>query len=434
LNNPVLIGGKLLQRFSQVRERTLELAAPLSEADMTIQGAEFASPGKWHLAHTTWFFEEFFLKSFPGYSKKSELYHFFFNSYYEAVGARQQQGLRGLITRPSLAEVIEYRHAIDDDVMSTLANGVCPEMEAIIELGLQHEQQHQELFLTDILYNLSLNPMCPAYREAHPSRKKTPPASFSPQPIAMVAFPGGLESIGHDGDGFGFDNEFPRHQVYLPPYQLSSHLVTNADWIAFIKDGGYRNPLLWLSDGWKTAQAEGWQMPLYWIEQDCYKTMTLEGLQEIDLNAPVSHISYFEADAFARWAGKRLPTEAEWEMAARTQKITGNFADNETYRPACIDDAYEPEPLKQMYGDVWEWTASAYSAYPGFKPNPGAVGEYNGKFMNGQYVLRGGSCVTPQDHIRATYRNFFYPHQRWQFTGLRLAQDVASGNAPQDTP
>jgi ergothioneine biosynthesis protein EgtB len=433
LNNPVLIGGKLLQRFSRIRERTLELAAPLSEADMTIQGAEFASPGKWHLAHTTWFFEEFFLKYFPGYSKKSELYHFFFNSYYEAVGARQQQGLRGLISRPSLAEVIEYRHAIDDDVMSTLANGVCPEMEAIIELGLQHEQQHQELFLTDILYNLSLNPMCPAYREAHPPRKKTLSASFSPQPNAMVAFPGGLETIGHDGNGFGFDNEFPRHQVYLRPYQLSSHLVTNADWIAFIKDGGYDNPLLWLSDGWKMAQAEGWKMPLYWMEQDCYKAMTLNGLQEIDLNAPVSHISYFEADAFARWAGKRLPTEAEWEMAARGQKVAGNFAENETYRPACINDTSEPEPLKQMYGDVWEWTASPYSAYPGFKPNPGAVGEYNGKFMNGQYVLRGGSCVTPQDHIRGTYRNFFYPHQRWQFTGLRLAQDAASSNN-QDMP
>ncbi len=418
----------MLQRYSGIRQRMLELAEPLSEADMTIQGAEFASPGKWHLAHTTWFFEEFFLKSFPGYSKKSEIYHFFFNSYYEAVGARQQQGLRGLITRPSLAEVIEYRHAIDDDVMSTLANGVCPEMEAIIELGLQHEQQHQELFLTDILYNLSLNPTCPAYRQAGHAHKKAPAAAFSPQPNAMITFPGGLETIGHMGDGFGFDNEFPRHQTYLQPYQLTSHLVTNADWIAFIKDGGYSNPLLWLSDGWKIVRAEGWQMPLYWMGQDGYQAMTLDGLQEVDLNAPVSHISYFEADAFARWAGKRLPTEAEWEVAARGQKIAGNFADNGLYHPA-VSTAQKSGPLKQLYGDVWEWTASPYSPYPGFKPNPGAVGEYNGKFMSGQYVLRGGSCVTPQDHIRATYRNFFYPHQRWQFTGLRLAQDVSDNTA-----
>lgn len=433
MNNPELVGSDLLQRFCNVRQRTLELSYPLSEADMTIQGAEFASPSKWHLAHTTWFFEEFFLKSLPGYSEKSKIYQFFFNSYYEAVGARQQQRSRGLITRPSLAEVINYRHAIDEDVMSTLANGICPEMEAIIELGLQHEQQHQELFLTDILYNLSLNPMYPAYRQTVYTHTKKPMAAFSPQPNTMVAYPGGLETIGHAGDGFGFDNEFPRHQVFLKPYELSSQLVTNADWVAFIKDGGYSNPLLWLSDGWKIVKAEDWQMPLYWIEQDGYKSITLDGLQEVVLNAPVSHISYFEADAFARWADKRLPTEAEWEVAARAQKIVGNFAESGLNQPAVRTDQ-ESGPLKQIYGDVWEWTASPYSPYPSFKPKTGAVGEYNGKFMNGQYVLRGGSCVTPQSHIRATYRNFFYPHQRWQFTGLRLAQDtprdaITQGNA-----
>lgn len=385
---------------------------------MTIQGAEFASPGKWHLAHTTWFFEEFFLNSFPGYAKKSEAYQFFFNSYYETIGARQQQGMRGLITRPSLAEVMEYRLAVDDAVVNKLESGVSKELEAIIEIGLQHEQQHQELFLTDILYNLSLNPLFPAYRERQATAAKKP----SSQKTSMVSFPGGLENIGHTGDGFGFDNEFPQHPEYLQPYQLSSHLVTNADWIAFIKDDGYRTPLLWLSDGWKTAQMESWQMPLYWVGQDGYKTMTLEGLREVDLNAPVTHISYFEADAYARWAGKRLPTEAEWEVAARAQKIAGNFANSELYRPTPVA-ASDLGPLKQLYGDVWEWTASPYSAYPGFRASPGAIGEYNGKFMNGQYVLRGGSCVTPENHIRATYRNFFYPHQRWQFTGIRLAQD-----------
>lgn len=385
---------------------------------MTIQGAEFASPGKWHLAHTTWFFEEFFLNSFPGYAKKSKAYQFFFNSYYETIGARQQQGMRGLITRPSLAEVMEYRLAVDDAVVNKLESGISKELEAIIEIGLQHEQQHQELFLTDILYNLSLNPLFPAYREWEATAAKKP----SPQKTSMVSFPGGLENIGHNGDGFGFDNEFPQHPEYLQPYRLSSHLVTNADWIAFMKDGGYRTPLLWLSDGWKTIQTEGWQMPLYWMEQDGHKTMTLEGLREVDLNAPVAHISYFEADAYVRWAGKRLPTEAEWEVAARTQKIAGNFANSELYRPtpAAVSDL---GPLKQLYGDVWEWTASPYSAYPGFRASPGAIGEYNGKFMNGQYILRGGSCVTPENHIRATYRNFFYPHQRWQFTGIRLAQD-----------
>jgi len=406
-----------MQRFGQVRQQTLRLVAPLSEADMTIQGAEFASPGKWHLAHTTWFFEEFFLNSFPGYAKKSEAYHFFFNSYYEMIGARQQQGMRGLITRPGLAEVLEYRLAVDDAVVNKLESGISRELETIIEIGLQHEQQHQELFLTDILYNLSLNPLFPAYRERQAATATKPSA----QKTAMVSFPGGLENIGHTGDGFGFDNEFPQHPEYLQPYQLSSHLVTNADWIAFIKDGGYRTPLLWLSDGWKTVQTEGWQMPLYWLEQDGHKTMTLEGLREVDLSAPVTHVSYFEADAYARWAGKRLPTEAEWEVAARAQKIAGNFANSELYRP--IPAASGSEPLKQLYGDVWEWTASSYSAYPGFRANPGAIGEYNGKFMNGQYVLRGGSCVTPENHIRATYRNFFYPHQRWQFTGIRLAQD-----------
>jgi len=409
----------LAQRFARIRQATLRLAEPLSEADMTIQGAEFASPGKWHLAHTTWFFEEFFLNSFPGYVKQSEAYHFFFNSYYETVGARQRQDRRGLITRPSLAEVKEYRQAIDEAVTAKLKDGMPADLEAIIELGLHHEQQHQELFLTDILYTFSLNPAFPAYRQAP---KKTLKRAAAARP-RMVAFAGGLQNIGHAGDGFGFDNELPRHPVYVQPYRLSSHPVTNAEWMAFINDGGYHNPLLWLSDGWKTVQTENWQTPLHWLLRDGYQTMTLDGLQEIELAAPVTHISYFEADAYARWAGKRLPTEAEWEVAASGQKIAGNFADSELYRPTAADEN-GAEPLRQIYGNVWEWTASPYCAYPGFRTRAGAIGEYNGKFMNGQYVLRGGSCVTPQDHLRLTYRNFFYPHQRWQFTGLRLAEDA----------
>ena len=426
MNSIDFIEANLTQRYKTARQHTLSMAVSLSEADMTIQAAEFASPGKWHLAHTTWFFEEFFLKSFDDYRTQSAAYQFLFNSYYEAIGARQQQGLRGLITRPGLSEVIDYRHAVDDAVGNKLNNGASQELEAIIELGIQHEQQHQELFLTDILYNLSLNPLFPAYRER---QQQATSRNLFLHKTSMVPFPGGLVAIGHAADGFGFDNEFPQHKEYLEPFRICSHLATNADWIAFIEDGGYNNPLLWLSDGWKTVQTEGWQMPLYWMARDGYQTFTLDGLQEVDLNAPVTHISYFEADAYARWAGKRLPTEAEWEVAARQQKISGNFLESELYRPVAVD-ANDSGPLKQIYGDVWEWTASPYSAYPGFRTSPGAIGEYNGKFMSGQYVLRGGSCVTPQNHIRASYRNFFYPHQRWQFTGIRLAQDGLAGDAP----
>ena len=393
------MSNNLAQRFHTTRQQTLRLAQPLSEADMTIQAAEFASPGKWHLAHTSWFFEEFFLQALGKSWPQSETYRFLFNSYYETIGNRQAQGKRGLITRPGLSEVLAYRQTVDEAVLAALEHGISAELEEIIDLGIHHEQQHQELFLTDILYNLAQNPLLPAYQ---------PLAADTPQPPsgaqAMIQFAGGLYSIGHDGQAFGYDNEFPQHRVYLEQFQLASHLVTNAEWISFIEDGGYDAPLLWLADGWKTVQAEDWQMPLYWLERDGYHAMTLAGLQPVDEQAAVRHISYFEADAYARWAGKRLPTEAEWEVAARQQE-------NAT------------DPLHQLYGDAWQWTASAYSAYPGFKIRAGAVGEYNGKFMNGQYVLRGGSCVSADGHLRPSYRNFFYPHQRWQFTGLRLAED-----------
>ncbi|MGR9087549.1 MAG: ergothioneine biosynthesis protein EgtB [Gammaproteobacteria bacterium] len=391
----------LIKRFKTIREHTLALSGPLSEADMTIQAAEFASPGKWHLAHTTWFFEEFFLCAFHPSWPQSEQYRFLFNSYYETVGSRQPQGRRGLITRPGLGEVLDYRQTIDRAVLDALNEGVGDELKAVVELGLHHEQQHQELFLTDILYHLAQNPFFPPYSPTFTGPRQAAAGTRS----GMIDYPGGLESIGHDGGGFGFDNEFPRHKVYLEPYRLASNPVTNADWIGFIEAGGYGNPLLWLVDGWKTVQLENWQAPLYWIERDGYHSMTLAGLRPIEPDQPVTHISYFEADAYARWRGKRLPTEAEWEAAACGRN--GRSAGGE--RPS--------------YGEVWEWTASPYVAYPRFKVSPGAIGEYNGKFMNGQYVLRGGSWISPPGHVRPSYRNFFYPHQRWQFTGLRLAED-----------
>ncbi|HEY8118841.1 MAG TPA: ergothioneine biosynthesis protein EgtB [Methylophilaceae bacterium] len=411
----------LIERFVSVRNQTINLSKPLSEADMTIQAAEFASPGKWHLAHTSWFFEEFFMRPLGQQTAESAAYRFLFNSYYETVGSRQAQARRGLITRPSLAMVLNYREQVDQAVIEALQNGVDASMQDIIELGIHHEQQHQELFLTDILYNLAQNPLYPAYHSPEASKYRHESTA-----ARMLAFDSGLESIGHDGKGFGFDNEFPQHKVYLEPFQLASSLVTNADWVEFIKDSGYRNPLLWLADGWKTVQTENWQMPLYWIHREenadqHYQSMTLAGIQPINLNAPVTHISYFEADAYAKWAGKRLPTEMEWEIAAREQPLNGNFAHTGLYQPQPVNSSTSKSAIQQIYGDVWEWTSSPYIAYPGFKIRPGAVGEYNGKFMNGQYVLRGGSCVSPADHLRPSYRNFFYPHQRWQFTGLRLA-------------
>lgn len=408
---------KLIERFLSVRSQTINLSKPLSEADITIQAAEFVSPGKWHLAHTSWFFEEFFLRTLGKQTAESEAYRFLFNSYYEAVGSRQAQAKRGLITRPGLAVVLNYRSEVDEAVTQALQAGVDTSLQEIVELGIHHEQQHQELFLTDILYNLAQNPFYPAYHTLETTIQQQQPMP----PASMVAFGGGLELIGHNGDGFGFDNESPQHKAYLQPFQLASRPVTNAEWVEFVEDGGYRNPLLWLVDGWKTVQTENWQTPLYWVNRDGYHSMTLAGLQPINPSAPVTHISYFEADAYARWAGKRLPTEMEWEVVAREQPLNGNFAHTERYQPQSVSTSTNNDSIQQMYGDVWEWTSSPYIAYPGFRIRPGAVGEYNGKFMNGQYVLRGGSCVSPPGHLRPSYRNFFYPHQRWQFTGLRLA-------------
>ncbi|HYN54749.1 MAG TPA: ergothioneine biosynthesis protein EgtB [Methylotenera sp.] len=409
--------------FIETRQKTLQLAAPLSEADMQIQAEDFASPSKWHLAHTTWFFEEFILRPLGFKSSFAESYRFLFNSYYETVGQRHPQNRRGLISRPSLKEILDYRQEIDRALLAAMLAGFNEEQLKLVELGIHHEQQHQELFLTDILYNLSQNPLNPAYLDS-PNLVNQDSVDFN-HLNQQMQISGGLVQMGHDETDavfearFCFDNELPRHQVFIAPYRLATYLVTNAEWIAFIEDGGYNNPLLWLADGWKTAQQEQWQMPLYWQKgnskvDDNYFVYGIYGLQPINLSAPVCHISFFEADAFARWAGKRLPTEAEWEFAA--SQCTGQNVDSEI----AVD--ITSTSLQQLYGEVWQWTASPYIAYPGFKATPGAVGEYNGKFMNGQYVLRGSSKATTPNHSRSTYRNFFYPHQRWQFTGLRLAE------------
>ncbi len=421
-------------RFVHTRALSVALVSPLSAEDQQIQSMPDASPSKWHLAHTTWFFETFLLQPFlPGYRAFDERWGYLFNSYYEAVGARHPRPQRGLLSRPSLDEVLAYRDAVDDAMGRLLARpeGEADEVQALVELGINHEQQHQELLLMDILHAFSCNPLYPAYRLAAPAAPvaAVPAAAVVPDAAAeqdWVAFEGGLCHVGHQGPEFSFDNEGPRHQVWLQPYRLASRPVSNGDWLAFIADGGYRRPELWLSDGWATAQAEGWQAPMYWRQSSPdapWSEMTLYGLQPLDQTAPVCHVSYYEADAFARWAGRRLPSEAEWEAAAEALPVAGNLLATGALRPRA-DRTPGGGSLRQMFGDVWEWTQSPYAPYPGFRPAAGAVGEYNGKFMCNQMVLRGGCCVTPDGHVRATYRNFFYPHQRWQFAGVRLAEDV----------
>lgn len=401
-------------RFRQVRQQTLSLCRGLSAEDMLLQSMPDASPGKWHLAHTSWFFEQFVLGRDPAYRPRDPVWHYLFNSYYQSVGPMHARPQRGLLSRPSLDEVRGYRHYIDDAVSELLSRDDDPELAVLVELGLQHEQQHQELLLTDIKHAFWCNPLQPAYRavQASPEPAKTVPLRF-------VDGREGIVEIGHRGDGFAFDNETPRHRSLLQPHALANRLVTNAEYLAFVREGGYREPGLWLSDGWATVQREGWQHPIYW-EDDLVSEFTLAGARALDPHEPVCHLSYYEAEAFARWAGARLPTEAEWESAAQGVAIDGNLQDEQRLQPRA---ASGDTTLLQMYGDVWEWTASPYISYPGFRPLPGALGEYNGKFMCGQWVLRGGSCVTPRDHIRASYRNFFPPHARWQFAGLRLGQD-----------
>jgi len=411
----------LASRYRATRAETEDLAAPLSAEDQTVQSMPDASPTKWHRAHTTWFFETVILKRFAArYEIFDPSYAYLFNSYYEALGPRHARAERGLITRPTVAEVAQYRAHVDRAMTTLLeetALGSDAKIAALGELGIHHEQQHQELLLTDILHALARNPRHPAYGTYFPAVvRKSKPATF-------VDIDGGEIEIGFGGEGFAFDNERPRHRVYLEPYRIADRAVTNTEWVSFIEDGGYQNPLLWLSDGWAKRCAEGWDAPLYWrIAGGSWHSMTLSGFRPVDPHAPVTHISFYEADAFARWCGKRLPSEAEWEHALRVAgELSGNLGSRRYYRPLAAQESRAP--LKQMIGDVWEWTASSYAPYPGFEPLSGAVAEYNGKFMINQMVLRGGSCVTPGNHIRLTYRNFFYPHQRWQFSGLRLAED-----------
>jgi len=413
---PSASAAHLHDAYTAVRARSEGLVAPLSAEDACVQSMPDASPAKWHLAHTTWFFEHFVLtEHLPGYEVFHERFGYLFNSYYFTVGQMHLRPRRGLVTRPSLEEVLAYRAHVDA-AMARLLELAADDaaLAQLVTLGLHHEQQHQELILTDIKHLLAQNPLLPAYAQL-------PPAARSPaMPLEWVPGTAGIVEVGHAGHDFAFDNETPRHRTLLRDHALASRPVSNAEFREFIADGGYTTTALWLSDGWSTVMAEGWQRPLYW-QEDLEQAFTLGGLRALDPAAPVTHLSYYEADAFARWAGARLPTEFEWETAAAQQRVAGNFADS---------GALEPRPaesgpgLRQLYGDVWEWTASPYAPYPGFRPLAGSLGEYNGKFMCSQLVLRGGSCATPAGHVRPTYRNFFYPAQRWQFSGLRLARDA----------
>jgi ergothioneine biosynthesis protein EgtB len=410
----------LCARYVDVRAASERLAEPLSAEDCAIQSMEDASPTKWHLAHTSWYFETFVLEpAFPEYRHFDPHFRVLFNSYYQAVGEQFMRAQRGMLSRPDLATVLAYRRHVDERLEAAL-NQVLLDDDALdlVELGLHHEQQHQELILTDLKHMLSLNPMRPAYRQsAQPARVAAPP-------LAWHRYGEGIREIGHAGDAFAFDNEGPRHRVYLEAFELASRPVTNAEFAEFIDAGGYERPEVWLSDGWAEVGREGWQRPLYWERGDHgWRSLTLGGLRDVRPEDPVCHLSYYEADAYARWAGARLPSEAEWEWAARQTPIAGNFAEDGVLHPTAT--AASGAGPDQLFGDVWEWTRSPYVPYPGFEPPPGAVGEYNGKFMSNQLVLRGGSCATPRSHIRPTYRNFFYPHQRWQFSGLRLARDAS---------
>jgi ergothioneine biosynthesis protein EgtB len=413
----------LADRFAAVRRRTVELCAPLSAEDAVVQPMPDASPAKWHLAHTTWFFEAFVL---DGREPFDPTFEFLFNSYYEAVGPRVERPRRGMVTRPGLDRVHAYRAAVDRRVASALEAGSLHEAaRSRLELGLHHEQQHQELIVTDLKYTLGTQPLRPAYRALARG------APSAPEPMAWTELDGGIVEIGAPPAGFAFDNERPRHRVLLAPYRLASRPIANAEVLAFIADGGYRDHRLWLSDGWHTVQSEHWEAPLYWQRADGDAALyELAGVRPIDPGETACHLSLYEADAIARWLGARLPTEAEWEHAAAQAAphaghpaLGGNFADADRLHPERAGRSSLGE-LAQLFGDVWEWTSSSYSAYPGFRPLGGALGEYNGKFMSGQNVLRGGSCLTPTDHIRRSYRNFFPPGARWQMTGVRLAGDV----------
>ncbi len=410
----------LAARFAAIRRYSERLAAPLSAEDQTVQSMPDTSPTKWHLAHTTWFFETFILGRFdPAYQPYDPRYGYLFNSYYEAVGARHPRPQRGLLSRPGVEDILRYRRYVDRAMGELMVrdDGLAnPELWDLLELGLNHEQQHQELILMDIKHVLSVNPLRPAYQPGV-SRLEGPIAS-----MAWTRFEGGLVEIGHAGNGFAFDNEGPRHRVWLEPFALASRLVTCSEFAQFIEDDGYRRAEFWLSEGWAAVNARGWTAPLYWEDIGGRRhVFTLNGQRPLAMDEPVCHVSFFEAAAYAKWAGRRLPTEAEWEHAAGSGPLDGNLGDERILHPLPAPQGTGPQ---QMIGDAWEWTASPYVAYPRFREPEGAVGEYNGKFMSSQMVLRGGAVVTPPGHIRITYRNFFPPDARWMFGGIRLAEDV----------
>jgi len=411
-------------RFREVRSRTEALVSPLSAEDCVVQSMPDASPVKWHLAHTTWFFETFILERWAqGYTHFHPHFRVLFNSYYNAVGEKHPRPERGMLTRPALADVLAYRRHVDvamrpvlDDI-AKLDSAVAQ----LIELGINHEEQHQELILTDVKHLLSRNPLAPAYAEARPRV----PIPVRAREAGWVRFEGGIREIGAEGTSFRFDNEEPRHRALLQSFELATQPVTCADYLAFMEDGGYHRPELWLSLGWDAVRAQEWEAPMYWSRHGSqWQQFTLRGMRDLDADAPVCHVSLFEADAYARWANARLPTEFEWETASTTAAREGNFMESGELHPRAANETVRAGRLSQCFGDVWEWTQSNYAPYPGYRPAPGAVGEYNGKFMCNQYILRGGSCATPRHHIRHTYRNFFPPDARWQFSGLRLARDA----------
>lgn len=408
---------QLASDWSRIRALTEHLTAPLAPEDQVVQTMPDVSPTKWHLAHVTWFFERFLLQAHqPGYRPFDERWHYLFNSYYQSVGEMHARPRRGLLSRPTVAEILEYRAHVDRAMPPLLERARHDaELAFLLRLGLAHEQQHQELLLTDIWHVLWSNPLGPAYDAA----LARPPAAHPAAPLSWLEHEGGECLLGATGREFCFDNETPRHAVMLRPHALASRLVTNAEYRDFIEAGGYREPSLWLADGWGSVQGEGWRGPLYWSE-DATRQFTLAGWQPLDPAAPVSHVSFYEADAYARWAGARLPLEAEWEAAAATLPVAGNFLESGRLLPA----AAASTGLTQLFGDVWEWTASPYVAYPGFRPLAGSLGEYNGKFMCNQLSVRGGSALSSADHLRASYRSFFYAHQRWQMLGFRLARDL----------
>jgi ergothioneine biosynthesis protein EgtB len=423
---PARLAEGYAERYASVRSFTERLCAPLETEDFVVQSMADVSPTKWHLAHTSWFFETFVLRPYAdGYREIDPAYGFLFNSYYVQAGERHCRAQRGYISRPTVAAVFAYRRHVDaamERLLTAAPEHVTETVAPLVEIGLHHEQQHQELMITDIKHVFSVNPLRPSYVgiETDPAAR---PAGDAPA-LDWIPYDGGLHEIGHQGPGFHYDNEAPRHRTYLEPYALANRLVTNGEYLRFMEDGGYERPELWLSLGWATAEEHGWSEPFYWERRDGdWWLYTLAGMRRVDPHEPVVHLSYFEADAYARWAGARLPSEAEWEVAAAGIDISGTFAESGRFHP---ERAGRPDRsgLHQMYGDVWQWTRSQYEPYPGYRPPQGALGEYNGKFMCNQFVLRGGSCATSRTHIRATYRNFFPPEATWQFTGLRLARDL----------